>query len=52
MRDLLAQEEKDAQLEVEQELMTSQSKLVNLTNRLSVNAPWLCAEPRKILTVN
>lgn len=37
MRDLLAQEEREAQLEVEHELMASQNKLGNLTNRLSVN---------------
>lgn len=37
MRDLLGQEEKEAQLEVEHELMASQNKLGNLTNRLSVN---------------
>lgn len=37
MRDLLAQEEKEAQLEVEHELMASQNKLGNFTKRLTVN---------------
>lgn len=37
MRDLLAQEEKEAKLEVEEELMASQIKLGNLKNRLTVN---------------
>lgn len=37
MQDLLAQEEKEAQLEVEHELMAGQNKLGNLTYKLRMN---------------
>lgn len=41
MRDLLAQEEKEAQLEVEHALMACQDKLGNFTKRLTMNMKTL-----------